>query len=91
MKEKDRFYMEHPTSGVRTMRNYLNDKGYKVGTKHVRRLMRQTGLEEVDDDGPFVVHLCVHHGDVPPAFEECVQVLRGHHEPVDVVLVFWKG
>ena len=47
MKEKDRFYMEHPTSGVRTMRNYLNGKGYKVGTKHVRRLMRQTGLEAI--------------------------------------------
>ena len=43
MEKIDRFYMEHHTSGVRTMRSCLNDKEYKVGTKHVWRLMCQTG------------------------------------------------
>ena len=47
MREMDRFYMEHPTSGARTMRSRLNDKGYNVGTKHVQRLMRQMGLEAI--------------------------------------------
>ena len=47
MREMDEFYMEHPTSGVRTMRNHLRDKGYEVGTKHVRSLMRQMGLEAI--------------------------------------------
>ena len=47
MKEMDRFYMEYPTSGARTMRSCLNDKGYNVGMKHVRRLMRQMDLEAI--------------------------------------------
>ena len=47
MKEMDKFYMEHPTSGVRTMRSRLNDMGYSIGMKHVRRLMRQMGLEAI--------------------------------------------
>ena len=32
MNKMDRSYMECPTSGVRTMRSRLGDKGYAVGT-----------------------------------------------------------
>ena len=47
MKDMDRFYMEHPTSGARTMRSHLTDRGYKMGRKHVRSLMRMMGLEAI--------------------------------------------
>ena len=47
MREMDRFYMGHSTSGARTMRGRLNDMGYRVGVKHVRSLMRLMGLEAI--------------------------------------------
>lgn len=39
MAEMDRIYMEHPTMGKRTLRDYLRTKGYRINVKRVRRLM----------------------------------------------------
>ena len=43
MKKMDRFYMEHPTAGARTMRQHLLDEGLHLNLKRVRRLMRKLG------------------------------------------------
>jgi putative transposase len=41
----DRQYTCHPEQGVRRMRLHLQDEGYTVNLKRVRRLLRQMGLE----------------------------------------------
>jgi putative transposase len=47
MKEIDRAFTEWPFLGVRQMRHYLTSRGYGVGEKRVRRLMRLMGLMPV--------------------------------------------
>ena len=43
----DKYYMEHPTTGVQTMRLYLKDNGFCVNHKRVRRLLRKMGLQAI--------------------------------------------
>jgi putative transposase len=40
----DRQYTQTPYYGVRKMRKFLCERGYKVGKDHVRRLLRKMGL-----------------------------------------------
>ena len=40
----DAEYTEHPFYGVRKMKKFLRDRGYKVGNEHVRTLLRKMGL-----------------------------------------------
>jgi putative transposase len=47
MKLIDDEYMKRPTSGSRTMRDFLERQGRIVNRKRIRRLMRQMGLEAV--------------------------------------------
>ena len=47
MKKMDRFYMEHPTAGARTMQLHLMDEGLYVNLKRVRRLMRKMGIDAI--------------------------------------------
>lgn len=44
MREIDKAYLRWPFFGVRQMRRYLNNLGYPVGHKRVRRLMRVMGI-----------------------------------------------
>lgn len=50
MNKMDSFYMERPTSGVRTMCSRLGDKGYAVRTKHARSLNRLWLVRYLDED-----------------------------------------
>lgn len=43
----DKYYLEHPTTGVQTMRLYLKDNGFCVNHKRVRRLLRKMGLQAI--------------------------------------------
>jgi len=43
----DELYVNTPTAGSRTMRNYLRRQGYRVNRKRVQRLMRLMGLEAI--------------------------------------------
>ena len=43
----DEHYLNSPTAGSRTMRNYLRRQGYKINRKRVQRLMRLMGLEAI--------------------------------------------
>ena len=47
MKKMDRFYMEHPTAGARTMRQHLLDEGLHLNLKRIRRLMRKMGIDAI--------------------------------------------
>jgi putative transposase len=47
MKEIDRAFTEWPFFGVRQMCRYIVSRGYGVGTKRIRRLMRLMGLMPV--------------------------------------------
>ncbi len=47
MKFIDDQYMRTPVYGSRSMRDYLNNKGYPLGRKRVQRLMRLMGLEAI--------------------------------------------
>ena len=47
MQEIDRVFTEWPFMGIRQMRDYLILHGHGVGSKRVRRLMRQMGLMPV--------------------------------------------
>lgn len=47
MKLIDEQYMKTPVYGTRSMRDYLNRKGYKVNRKRVQRLMQLMGLEAI--------------------------------------------
>ncbi|MFI3286144.1 MAG: IS3 family transposase [Rikenellaceae bacterium] len=44
MKIMDKFYTEHPTAGVKTMRNVLLDEGLQINVKCIRRLMRKMNI-----------------------------------------------
>ena len=43
----DRFWMEHPTAGGRTICYHLRSLGYNVNLKRVRRLMEVMGIEPI--------------------------------------------
>jgi putative transposase len=43
----DEQYLKTPCWGSRSMRNFLNRKGYKINRKKVQRLMRLMGLEAI--------------------------------------------
>jgi putative transposase len=43
----DEQYLKNPSSGSRSMRNYLRRQGYKVNRKRVQRLMRIMGIEAI--------------------------------------------
>lgn len=43
----DKQYTETPFYGIRRMTAWLRNQGYAVNRKHVRRLMRQMGLEAI--------------------------------------------
>lgn len=47
MEEIDKFFMDHPTTGVLKMRDYLSLIGFNVNIKRVRRLMRKMGLQAI--------------------------------------------
>jgi len=47
MKLIDEQYLKDPTSGSRSMRNYLRRFGYRINRKRVQRLMRIMGLEAI--------------------------------------------
>ena len=47
MRRIDELYLNTPTAGSRTMRNYLRRQGYKINRKRVQRLMRLMGLEAI--------------------------------------------
>jgi putative transposase len=47
MKMIDAQYMKHPTSGSRTIRDYLKRQGYKINRKRVQRLMGIMGIEAI--------------------------------------------
>lgn len=47
MQAMDRIYMAEPTYGSRRIRDELRKLGYKVGRKHVRRLMGEMGIEPI--------------------------------------------
>ncbi|MBO5444420.1 MAG: transposase [Muribaculaceae bacterium] len=38
----DEYYLDHPTTGVKTMTMVLREKDYTVNEKRVRRLMRKS-------------------------------------------------
>ena len=40
----DEYYLDHPTTGVKTMTMVLREKDYTVNEKRVRRLMRKMNL-----------------------------------------------
>ena len=44
MKLMDSHFLEHPTYGVLQMQDYLQDNGYCVNEKRVRRLLRKMGI-----------------------------------------------
>lgn len=43
----DEQYLNHPSFGSRSMRRFLEKKGYKINRKRVQRLMRQMGIEAI--------------------------------------------
>jgi putative transposase len=43
----DRYWMEHPYCGVLRLQDHLEDLGYAVNHKRVRRLMRLMGIEAI--------------------------------------------
>jgi putative transposase len=45
MREIDRLHTEHPFAGARMLRDMLRLRNYRVGRRHVGRLMRLMGLE----------------------------------------------
>lgn len=47
MKIMDKFYLEHPTAGVKTMRNVLLDEGLQINVKCIRRLMRKMNIRAI--------------------------------------------
>jgi len=44
MRLMDEYYLEHPTYGVLQIQDFLNQKGYLVNHKRVRRLLRKMGI-----------------------------------------------
>lgn len=47
MRLLDERYLDKPTHGVLQMQDYLQDEGYQVGEKRVRRLLRLMGLQAI--------------------------------------------
>lgn len=45
MREMDRLHTDYPFAGARMLRDMLRNKGYRVGRRHVGRLMRIMGIE----------------------------------------------
>jgi putative transposase len=45
MREIDKLHLEYPFAGARMMRDFLKKLGYRVGRRHVGRLMRLMGIE----------------------------------------------
>ena len=45
MREIDRMHTDHPFAGARMLRDMLRLRGYRVGRRHVGRLMRLMGIE----------------------------------------------
>ena len=41
----DRLHLEHPFAGARMMRDFLRQRGFFIGRKHVATLMRTLGIE----------------------------------------------
>ena len=41
----DRLHLEHPFAGARMMRDFLKQRGFLIGRKHVATLMRTLGIE----------------------------------------------
>ena len=47
MRKMDEEHIGHPEKGVIQMTDFLLDKGYKVGQRRVRRLMRLMGVQAI--------------------------------------------
>ncbi len=47
MQRIDKEHLKHPAKGVVGMTDYLLEDGIKVGTRRVRRLMREMGIEAI--------------------------------------------
>jgi putative transposase len=45
MREIDRLHLDYPFAGARMLRDMLKAKGYRLGRRHVARLMRLMGVE----------------------------------------------
>ncbi len=45
MRRIDELHLEHPFMGARMLRDQLNRLGFKVGRRHVSRLMKKMGIE----------------------------------------------
>ena len=45
MREIDRLHTDYPFAGARMLRDMLRNTGYRVGRRHVGRLMRIMGIE----------------------------------------------
>ena len=45
MREIDRLHTDYPFAGARMLRDFLKRRGYKIGRRHVGRLMRLMGIE----------------------------------------------
>ena len=45
MRRIDELHLEYPWAGARILRDWLQREGHGVGRKHVRTLMRRTGIE----------------------------------------------
>lgn len=48
MQRIDKEHLKHPAKGVVGMTDYLLEDGIKVGTRRVRRLMREMGIEVLE-------------------------------------------
>ena len=47
MKVIDEIHLKYPFMGSRSIRDELQDRGYKIGRDHVRTLMRKMGIEAI--------------------------------------------
>lgn len=45
MREIDRLHTDYPFAGARMLRDFLKRRGYRIGRRHVGRLMRLMGIE----------------------------------------------
>ena len=45
MREIDRLHTEHPFAGARMLRDMLSLRGFRIGRRHIGRLMRLMGIE----------------------------------------------
>jgi putative transposase len=45
MRRLDRLHLEFPFAGSRMLRGLLAAEGYKIGRRHVKRLMQRMGIE----------------------------------------------